>query len=69
MRSAIVLAGGRSSRFGSDKLAADLDGTTLLAATIGTLADVVDDVVVAGPRLPSDWQRARLSPIALVPDV
>ena len=69
MRSAIVLAGGRSSRFGGDKLAADLEGTTLLGATIAALADLVDCVVVAGPQLPSDWQRAGLSRVALVPDV
>jgi molybdopterin-guanine dinucleotide biosynthesis protein A len=68
MRSAIVLAGGRSSRFGGDKLAADLDGTTLLGATIAALAGVVDGVVVAGPQLPSDWRRAGLSRITLVPD-
>ena len=68
MRSAIVLAGGRSSRFGSDKLAADLDDTTLLGATIAALAEVVDDVVVAGPRLPADWQSADPSRIALVHD-
>ena len=68
MRSAIVLAGGRSSRFGSDKLAADLGGTTLLGATIAALAEVVDGVVVAGPALPSDWRRAGLSLVALVRD-
>ena len=32
---AIVLAGGRSSRFGSDKLAAELDGRPLLAPCAG----------------------------------
>ena len=44
----VVLAGGASRRFGSDKLAADLGGRTLLDAT---LASVPDDlpVVVVGP--------------------
>lgn len=47
----VVLAGGASRRFGSDKLAADLGGRTLLDAT---LASVPDDlpVVVVGPRRP-----------------
>jgi molybdopterin-guanine dinucleotide biosynthesis protein A len=48
----IVLAGGRSRRFGSDKLAADLDGRPLLAATIAAVAQIADAVIVAGPRLP-----------------
>jgi molybdopterin-guanine dinucleotide biosynthesis protein A len=47
----IVLAGGRSSRFGADKLLADLDGQTLLAATIGVVASVAERVIVAGPPL------------------
>jgi molybdopterin-guanine dinucleotide biosynthesis protein A len=44
--SAIVLAGGRSGRFGSDKLAAVLDGRPLLEAAIAGLAAVTRDVVV-----------------------
>ncbi|MFS0771494.1 molybdenum cofactor guanylyltransferase [Sphingomonas sp. 1P08PE] len=43
-----VLAGGRSSRFGSDKAAALLDGRTLLAHARQALAGHVDDVVVIG---------------------
>ncbi|HEY7130678.1 MAG TPA: NTP transferase domain-containing protein [Candidatus Limnocylindrales bacterium] len=42
----IVLAGGRSSRFGSDKLAADVDGQTLLDRSIRGVAAVASDVVV-----------------------
>jgi molybdopterin-guanine dinucleotide biosynthesis protein A len=51
---AIVLAGGRSRRFGGDKLAADVGGTAMLAATIAAVAPVADRVIVAGPRLPDD---------------
>ena len=42
----IVLAGGRSTRFGSDKLAALIDGTTLLEHSIRSLAAVCDEVIV-----------------------
>lgn len=48
--SGIVLAGGRSSRFGSDKLAAVIGSDTLLERSIAALAMVVDEiVVVVGP--------------------
>ncbi len=44
--SAIVLAGGRSSRFGRDKLAEPLDGRPLLAHAVGVVQAIADDVVV-----------------------
>jgi molybdopterin-guanine dinucleotide biosynthesis protein A len=44
--SGIVLAGGRSSRFGSDKLVADVDGRRLLDLAIEGLAPVSDEVLV-----------------------
>lgn len=50
---AIVLAGGRSSRFGGPKLAAELDGATLLDYALRAAASVADDIVVAGPSLPA----------------
>ena len=43
----IVLAGGRSTRFGSDKLGAPFDGGTLLDAAIRSVAAVCDEVIVA----------------------
>jgi molybdenum cofactor guanylyltransferase len=63
----IVLAGGASRRFGADKLAAELDGSTLLAAAIASVEAVSDGVVVVGPRLPTGF-RGRGVPVALVPD-
>jgi molybdopterin-guanine dinucleotide biosynthesis protein A len=42
----IVLAGGASSRFGSDKLAVRLDGRPLLQRAVDAVGDVCDEVVV-----------------------
>ena len=58
--SGIVLAGGRSTRFGEDKLAVEVDGRPLLHRAVGVVAGVVDEVVIvvgAGrpePSLPAD---------------
>jgi molybdopterin-guanine dinucleotide biosynthesis protein A len=46
--SGIVLAGGRSSRFGTSKLDADLGGMTVLDRTIERLQPLVDEVLVIG---------------------
>jgi molybdopterin-guanine dinucleotide biosynthesis protein A len=43
----LVLAGGRSSRFGSDKGAATIDGVTLLDRSVALLVSVVAPVFVA----------------------
>lgn len=56
----IVLAGGRSRRFGSDKLAAEVRGRPLLHQPIFALAACCDSVIVAAsaagpePPLPED---------------
>lgn len=42
----IVLAGGRSSRFGSDKLVARVDGERLLDRAAAALAEVAAEIVV-----------------------
>ncbi|WP_168207642.1 molybdenum cofactor guanylyltransferase [Microlunatus elymi] len=47
---AIVLAGGRSRRFGSDKLAAHLDGVALIDHAVGTLPDDWLVIMVGPPR-------------------
>jgi molybdopterin-guanine dinucleotide biosynthesis protein A len=51
--SAIVLAGGRSSRFGAPKLEADIDGVTLLEHVIRAVATVASEIVVSLPTDPA----------------
>ena len=63
------MAGGLSSRFGSDKALAPWDGNTLIARAVDQLAGWCDHVVVVGrepapaPTLP-DWPRAGMGPLA-----
>lgn len=64
----VVLAGGKSSRFGSDKALAEFDGQTLLARAVDTLSGWCGYVVVAGrnsapaPTLP-DWPAPDMGPL------
>lgn len=64
-----VLAGGQSSRFGSDKALAEIGGSTLLALAVDRLAGWCEHVVVVGretapaPTLP-DWPRPGMGPLA-----
>jgi molybdopterin-guanine dinucleotide biosynthesis protein A len=64
----VVLAGGQSSRFGSDKALAELAGRTLLARAVDALAGFCEYVVVAGremapaPTIP-DWPHAGMGPL------
>jgi molybdopterin-guanine dinucleotide biosynthesis protein A len=51
--SAIVLAGGRSSRFGAPKLEAEIDGVTLLEHAIRAVVAVASEIVVSLPADPS----------------
>ncbi|TAJ99667.1 MAG: molybdenum cofactor guanylyltransferase [Chloroflexota bacterium] len=57
----IVLAGGRSTRFGADKLAVEVDGRPLLHHAIEAVAAVVSQVIVVAspgtdPALPADLE-------------
>lgn len=63
-----VLAGGMSSRFGSDKALAQIDGRTLISLAVDALSGWCEHVVVTGretapaPTLP-DWPHAGMGPL------
>lgn len=63
-----MLAGGRSSRFGSDKALAEIGGHSLLALAVDALSGWCEHVVVAGretapaPTLP-DWPHSGMGPL------
>jgi len=64
----VVLAGGQSRRFGSDKAEALLHGRTLLNHAIAALAPHCDEVAVVGRHLPAllsidDWPGPGLGPL------
>ncbi|MGA1701459.1 MAG: molybdenum cofactor guanylyltransferase [Candidatus Nanopelagicales bacterium] len=62
---AIVIAGGEGRRFGADKLALrDAQGMGLLEATIASLGEVAEPIIVVGPERPvaSDVIWAREDP-------
>ena len=58
-----VLAGGRSSRFGSDKALATLDGQTLLDHAMAALRPHCDLVIVVGRGEVADWPRPDMGPL------
>jgi molybdopterin-guanine dinucleotide biosynthesis protein A len=65
----VVLAGGQSTRFGSDKALAELGGRTLLARAYDTLSGFCELVVVAGRekgpgRVIPDWPQPGMGPLA-----
>ena len=58
-----VLAGGQSSRFGSDKALASLGGQTLLARAAASLEAQCDSVIVVGRGDVQDRPRAGMGPL------
>lgn len=63
-----VLAGGRSSRFGSDKALALLDGARLIDRAVAALAPQCDAVIVVGRgddrhSCVPDWPRPGMGPL------
>jgi len=66
----VVLAGGQSTRFGSDKAMAELGGRTLLARAYDTLSGFCELVVIAGRergpghRCIPDWPHPQMGPLA-----
>jgi molybdopterin-guanine dinucleotide biosynthesis protein A len=58
-----VLAGGRSSRFGSDKALAMLGGRTLLDHALAALRPHCDAVIVVGRGEVADWPRPDMGPL------
>jgi molybdopterin-guanine dinucleotide biosynthesis protein A len=65
----VVLAGGQSTRFGSDKALAELVGRSLVDRAGDAVGGFCESVVVAGrvtapaPTIP-DWPRASMGPLA-----
>jgi molybdopterin-guanine dinucleotide biosynthesis protein A len=65
----VVLAGGQSTRFGSDKALAQWDGRSLLLHAVDNLSGQCEQVVIAGreigpaPCIP-DWPRPDMGPLA-----
>jgi molybdopterin-guanine dinucleotide biosynthesis protein A len=48
----IVLAGGRATRFGGPKLAAEIEGVSILSRAIGSISSLADEIIIAGPEMP-----------------
>ncbi|APR53918.1 molybdenum cofactor guanylyltransferase [Sphingomonas koreensis] len=63
-----ILAGGQSSRFGSDKAIALLEGRTLIEHVVGAISGEVDGMIVCGRAYPGlqavpDRPRSALGPL------
>ncbi|MFB6361684.1 MAG: molybdenum cofactor guanylyltransferase [Halobacteriales archaeon] len=68
MRAGVILAGGRSTRFGeADKAVAELAGTPMIRRVADRLASVVDEVVVNGRSEQREAIEAALEGLAAPP--
>ena len=69
--SAVILAGGRSSRFGRDKLAEPIGGRPLLEHAIDAVRPLATQIIVVGaPAIAGPgWSTWQHSDLALSPDV
>ena len=68
--SGVVLAGGTSTRFGSDKRVAEVDGRPMLLRAIDAVSAVADDALVATPTDNPIPRSITLPPVVrVVPDV
>jgi molybdopterin-guanine dinucleotide biosynthesis protein A len=67
VRTGVILAGGRSSRFGSDKLAVELAGTSLVTRAVEAVASMSDRIVVAAGASPAELPTADVR-LAIVHD-
>ncbi|HIE30771.1 MAG TPA: molybdenum cofactor guanylyltransferase [Methanosarcinales archaeon] len=47
MRTAVILCGGRSARFGSDKAMLAIDGTPMIARMVRRVLPIVDEIIIA----------------------
>lgn len=65
MLTAVILAGGKSTRMGSDKAMLLLNGQTLLHRTAAACIDVHLPVIVVGRAAPDGWI---LDPVRFMPD-
>lgn len=66
----VVLAGGASERFGSDKLRFPVDGRSMLAHVVEVMREVAEEVVVSvrDPRTPGRLEKSLPSRVRWVPD-
>ena len=69
--SAVILAGGRSRRFGRDKLAEPIGGRPLLEHAIDAVRPFVTQILVVGPpaEAGAGWSTRQDSELSLPPDV
>lgn len=63
----VVVAGGSGSRFGSDKLAADIGGRPLVAHTVSAVVPLVDRCILVGRPDSVRWLRSLQLDVEVVP--